>query len=143
MQVQPYVFFDGKCDEAVEFYKKALGAQVKMLMRFKDGPPQNPEQCPGGKPVPGDKVMHAELAIGETTILVSDGQSTGNPKFDGFSLAIGCKTVDEVERLWKGLSDGGHPIMPLTQTFFSPKFGMIADKFGVTWMVMANPQKPM
>lgn len=142
MQVQPYVFFDGRCDEALEFYKKALGAQVKMLMRFKDGPPQNPEHCPGGKPVPGDKVMHAEMVIGETTILVSDGNSTGNPKFDGFSLAIGCKTVDEVERLWKGLSDGGKPIAPLMETFFSPKFGMIADKFGVTWMVLVNSNKP-
>ena len=143
MQVQPYVFFDGRCDEALEFYKKALGAQVTMLMRFKDAPPMGDGGgggCPGGTP-PADKVMHAEMAIGETTLLVSDGNSSGNPKFEGVSLAIGCNTVEEVERLWKGLSDGGKPIMPLAQTFFSPKFGMIADRFGLTWMLMAHPQK--
>jgi len=143
VHVQPYVFFDGKCDEAIAFYKKALGAEVKMLMRFKDGPPQDPANCPGGKAVPGDNVMHGELKIGESTVLVSDGNSTGTPKFDGFTLAITCKTVEEVDRLWKGLSDGGTPIAPLMQTFFSPKFGMIADKFGVTWMVLVNSNKPM
>ncbi|MGH7976871.1 MAG: VOC family protein [Limisphaerales bacterium] len=133
--VQPYVFFDGKCEEAIEFYKKSLGATVNMLMRFKDCPEPPSPGC-----VPGDanKFMHAQFQIGETTILASDGRATGNPKFEGFALAISVKTEADADRAFNALANGGKVEMPLAKTFFSAKFGMVADKFGVFWMILVK-----
>jgi PhnB protein len=133
MQVQPYLFFDGRCDEAIEFYKSKLGAEVKALMRWKEMP--DPAACPAGS---ADKVMHSELRIGETTVMASDGSNgyKGQPKFDGFSLTISATSDAEAERLFGALSDGGEVRMPLAKTFFSSKFGMVADRFGVGWMVI-------
>lgn len=134
MQVQPYLFFEGRCEEAIEFYKSALGAQVGVLMRFKD----NPEgaQCPGGTPVPGDKVMHADLRIGDTQLMVSDGMASGSPKFEGISLSLTAADEAEADRLFNALADGGQVQVPMGKTFFSPRFGMVADRFGVSWMVI-------
>jgi len=132
MQVQPYLFFDGRCDEALEFYKKAIGAKVGTLMRFKDAPEQT--KCnPGSE----NKVMHASVQIGDTMVLASDGRNGGQPKFDGFALTLNAKSEDEADRFFNALGDGGQVTQPLTKTFFSPKFGMLADKFGVHWMVLA------
>ena len=132
MQVQPYLFFDGRCDEALEFYKNAVGAKVGMVMRFKDAP--EPTQCnPGSE----NKVMHASFEIGDTMVLASDGRNSGQPKFEGFSLAVSANSEAEVERMFNALGEGGQVTLPLTKTFFSPKFGMLADKFGVHWMIMA------
>ena len=132
MQVQPYLFFDGRCDEALEFYKNAVGARVGMVMRFKDAP--EPTQCnPGSE----NKVMHASFEIGDTMVLASDGRNSGQPKFEGFALTLNAKSEAEADRLFNGLVEGGQVTLPLTKTFFSPKFGMLADKFGVHWMVMA------
>jgi PhnB protein len=131
MQVQPYLFFDGRCDEALDFYKKAIGADAKMLMRFKDAPDQS-IVSPGSK----DKVMHAQVQIGDTTVLMSDGRCLGKPNFQGFSLAVSAKSEAEAEKMFNALADGGQVTMPLAKTFFSPKFGMLADKFGVGWMVL-------
>ena len=130
MQVQPYLFFDGRCDEAIEFYKKMLGANVGMLMRWKDSPDKS--MCTPGNE---EKVMHASLTIGETRVMASDGRNTGNPKFDGFALSVNAKDDADADRLFNGLSTGGKVVMPLGKTFFSPSFGMVADKFGVGWMV--------
>ena len=132
MQVQPYLFFDGRCEEAVEFYRGALGAKVEMLMRFKDCP--EPEH----KPSPGteDKVMHASLRIGEATVMASDGECQGKSSFQGFSLSLTASDAAEAERLFNALAEGGQVRMPLTKTFFSPRFGMVADRFGVPWMVV-------
>jgi PhnB protein len=141
VKVQPYLFFNGRCEEALEFYKQAAGAQVTSLMRFKDGPPQNTDNCGGGPPPPGDKVMHGEMKIGDTAVLVSDGQCNGAAKFDGFSLAVSVANVAECDKLFGGLSAGGNVIMPAGPTFFSPKFGMLADKFGVTWMILVDTMK--
>jgi len=135
MQVQPYLFFDGRCEEAIEFYRKALGAKVEMLMRFKD----SPEPMPGKAP-PGDKVMHSCLRIGDTAVMASDGNSTGRPSFQGFSLSLTARDQAEAERLFAVLGDGGQVQMPLAKTFFSPRFGMLADRFGVSWMVVVAPQ---
>lgn len=133
MQIQPYLFFDGRCDEAIEFYRKALGAEVTMLMRFKDSPePHQPGKLPPGAE---NKVMHANLRIGETTVLASDGRCLGRPSFQGFSLSLTVPTEAEAERLFVALGDGGQVQMPLTKTFFSPRFGMVADRFGVSWMI--------
>lgn len=132
MQVQPYLFFDGRCDEALEFYKNAVGAKVGMLMRFKDAPEQT--QC---NPRSENKVMHASFQIGDTMVLASDGRNSGQPKFEGFSLAVSANSEAEVERMFNALGEGGQVTLPLTKTFFSPKFGMLADKFGVHWMIMA------
>jgi PhnB protein len=134
MQVQPYLFFDGRCEEAIEFYRRALGAQVGMLMRFKD----SPEPCPEGMVPPGseNKVMHASLQIGGTTVMASDGHAKGAPSFQGFSLSLDAADDAEAKRLFDALSDGGQVQMPLGKTFFASSFGMVADKFGVSWMVI-------
>jgi PhnB protein len=137
MQVQPYLFFDGRCEEALEFYRGKLGAQVEMLMRFKDTPePPQPGMCPPGSE---NKVMHAAFRIGDTTVMASDGRCTGKPSFQGFSLSLTAPNEAEAERLFAGLGDGGQVQMPLAKTFFSPRFGMLADRFGVSWMVIVMP----
>jgi PhnB protein len=130
MQVQPYLFFDGRCDEALEFYQSALGAEVTMLMRFKDSP--DPAACPANA---GDKVMHASFRIGDTTVLASDGRCQGRPSFQGFALSLTAPNEAEAERLFAALGDGGQVQMPLTKTFFASRFGMVADRFGVPWMI--------
>jgi PhnB protein len=137
MQVQPYLFFDGCCEEAVEFYRRALGAEVTMLMRFKDSPePHDPGMVPPGA---GDKVMHVSFRIGETTVLASDGRCEGRPSFQGFSLSLTVPQEAEAERLFAALADSGQVQMPLTKTFFSSRFGMVADRFGVSWMIYVAP----
>ena len=132
MDLQPYVFFDGRCEEAIEFYKRALGAQVEMLMRFKESPDK--EACPVA-PGMEDKVMHASLRIGNTMLLASDGQCQGKPNFQGFALSLTVQTEAEADRLFNALADGGQVQMPLAKTFWSPRFGMVSDRFGVWWMV--------
>ena len=135
MNVQPYVFFDGKCEEALEFYKSAVGAKVDALMRFKDAPAdQQAQMAPGSK----DKVMHAAFKIGDTQILASDGQCGGKPNFQGFSLTINAADDKEAEKLFGALGKGGQITMPMSETFFASRFGMVADKFGVNWMVLAE-----
>lgn len=134
MRVEAYLMFDGRCEEALEFYRQKLGAEVTSLLRFKDNPePPNPEMGPASPP---DKVMHSSFKVGETTIMASDGRCRQEPRFDGFCLTISVPTVAEAERLFAALSDGGQVQMPLTKTFFSPGFGMVADKFGVNWMLL-------
>jgi PhnB protein len=139
MQVQPYLFFDGRCEEAVEFYKGALGAEVEMLMRFKDSPdPPPPGMVPPGS---GDKVMHACFRIGDTAVMASDGRCQGRPSFQGFSLSLAAADEAEADRLFAALSEGGQVQMPLNKTFFSPRFGMVADRFGVSWMVVVPSEE--
>jgi PhnB protein len=133
MEVQPYLFFNGRCEEAINFYRKALGAEVITLMRFKDSPqPAEPGMVPPGSE---NKVMHASLRIGETTLMASDGQCTGQPEFKGFSLSITAPDDAEAERLFAALADGGQVQMPLAKTFWTSRFGMVADRFGVGWMI--------
>jgi len=134
MQVQPYLFFDGRCDEAIEFYKKTLGAEVAMLMRWKDSPDKS--MC---TPANENKVMHSSVRIGDTTLMASDGRNTGNPNFQGFALSINAKDEADADKLFAALSDGGKVTMPMAKTFFSPRFGMLADKFGVSWMAITAP----
>ena len=130
MLVQPYLFFGGRCEEALEFYRKAIGAEVQMLTRFKESPePQKLPECFN------DKVMHVAFRIGKTTLMASDGQCDGTQNFDGFSLSITVPDVAEAERVFAALGKGGLVITPLEKTFWSPKFGMLQDRFGVGWMV--------
>jgi PhnB protein len=133
MSVQSYLFFDGKCEEALEFYKGAIGAKVDMLMRYKESP--DPSQMP---PNSADKVMHCAFKVGDTQILASDGHCAGKPSFQGFGLALNAKNDAEAEKLFGALEKGGQVLQPLTKTFFASKFGMVADRFGVMWMVMAE-----
>jgi len=135
MQVQPYLFFEGRCQEALEFYRRALGAEVTALMRFKESPDPQMVQ-PGSE----DKVMHASFRVGETTVLASDGRCGGHPSFQGFALSLTVANEAEADRLFGALVEGGQVIMPLTTTFFSPRFGMATDRFGVSWMVYVMPQ---
>ena len=138
MQVQPYLFFEGRCHEALEFYRKVLGAEVTALMRYKDSPDPTMVQ-PGSE----DKVMHASFRVGETTVMASDGRCGGNPSFQGFALSLTVANEAEAERLFAAIADGGQVIMPLTTTFFSPRFGMTTDRFGVSWMVYVAPRGPV
>jgi PhnB protein len=133
MQVQPYLSFEGRCDEAIAFYQKALGAKVDMLMRFKECPDQS-MVSPGS----AEKVMHAAVRVGDDQILMSDGRCQGSANFNGFSLALSAKSEADAERMFNALADGGQVRMPLAKTFFSPRFGMVADKFGVGWMVLVE-----
>ena len=134
MQIQPYLSFEGRCDEAIEFYKKAIGAKVDMLMRFKESPDQS-MISPGS----ADKVMHAALRAGDAQILMSDGRCTGSANFNGIALALSVASDADAQRIFSSLAEGGKVNMPLTKTFFSSNFGMLADKFGVGWMVMVAP----
>ena len=128
--VQPYLFFEGRCEEALAFYRGALGAEVTMLMRFKESP--DPGMVAPGT---GDNVMHASFRIGDTTVMASDGRCLGQPSFQGFSLSLTVSDDAKAERVFAALGDGGQVQMPLTKTFFSSRFGMVADRFGVSWMV--------
>jgi PhnB protein len=130
MTIQPYLFFDGRCDEAIEFYRKALNAEVQMLMRFKDSP--DPTMSHGNP----NAVMHAQVRIGDTVVMASDGRCEGKTKFEGFALSITVATPADADRIFNALAEGGQVQMPLAQTFFSPRFGMAADRFGVSWMVL-------
>jgi PhnB protein len=133
MQVEPYLFFDGRCEEAIEFYKKTVSASVQMLMRFKENPDPQPGSMPPGAE---EKIMHASIKVGDSSIMCSDGHCGGQADFKGFRLAIAAEDVPAAERMFAGLAEGGQVQMPLMQTFFSPKFGMLTDKFGVGWMIM-------
>jgi PhnB protein len=134
MMVQPYLSFEGRCEEAVKFYQEAVGAEVEMMMRFKDSPDQS-MVSPGS----ADKVMHVSMKIGDSQVMASDGRCTGQPAFNGISLSLTVADDAEAERRFAALQDGGRVTMPLTKTFFASKFGMVADRFGVNWMVMAGP----
>jgi PhnB protein len=139
--VQPYVFFEGRCEEAIEFYKKALGAEVLVMLRFKDSPVPPP---PGLPPGSENKIMHAQARIGQTVLMLGDGRCSGKPAgFQGFGLSLSLANETEVDKAFKALADGGQVQMPLEKTFFSPRFGMVIDRFGVMWMVLVQqmPQK--
>jgi PhnB protein len=134
--VQPYLFFAGNCEEAVNFYSRALGAQVEMIMRYKD----SPEPMPPGMIPPGfeDKVMHSSFRVGGNTIMASDNCQPGAKPFGGFSISLSLPTVAEVDRAFHALSEGGKVDMALDKTFWSSRFGMLTDKFGVAWMIGIN-----
>ena len=135
-QVQPYLFFEGRCEEALEYYRQTLGAEVLALMRFKDGPPdQDAAACGPGM---ADKVMHANFRIGDTTLMASDGRCEQPVGFQGFSLSITASSDAEAERFFTALAESGQVQMPLAKTFFASRFGMVADRFGVSWMVVSG-----
>ena len=137
MKVNPYLFFDGRCEEAIDFYKRALGAEVLMLMRFNE----SPDPPPPGMVAPGseNKVMHAAMRIGETEVMASDGRAMGKPEFKGVTLSLSASNEAEADRLFNALGEGGQVQMPIGKTFFSPRFGIVADRFGVSWMVVMTP----
>ncbi|SDR22014.1 VOC family protein [Pseudoxanthomonas sp. CF125] len=139
MYIQPYLSFDGHCDDAIAFYRQALDAEVVMLMRFGEGPGGSAE-CPGGAAPPADKVMHACLQIGQTQVFLSDGFSAGKPEFKGISLSLSAADDAEARRLFDALAEGGQIQQPLMPTFFSSGFGMLLDRFGVSWMVVVPGQ---
>jgi PhnB protein len=139
-QVQPYLFFEGRTEEALEFYRKALGAEVQVMLRYQDSP--EPGACPDGSVPPGDKVMHSCVKIGGTAVMASDGMCSGKPNFAGFSLSFPAKDEADARRRFDALADGGQVQMPLGETFFAKSFGVVADKFGLSWMVIAGPKNP-
>lgn len=136
-QIEPYLFFGGRCEQALEFYRVALGAQIEMMMRFDE----SPEPMPPGSMPPGfeKKIMHASFRIGDSRVMASDGNSEES-RFDGFSLSLTLSSELEVDRIFAALSEGGLVQMPLSRTFWSPRFGMLTDQFGVSWMLSVAPQ---
>jgi PhnB protein len=137
-KVEPYLSFDGRCEEALEFYRKALGAEILMLMRFSD----SPEKCDPSMMKPGfdKKVMHSSFRIGESTIMATDG-GCDSTKLGGFSLSLAVPTEAEADKYFNALAEGGKVQMPLSKTFFSPRFGLVLDRFGVSWMVIVPGQQ--
>jgi PhnB protein len=138
MHIEPYLFFDGRCEEAIEHYRNTIGATIENIVRFKDSPEPNSGTMPPGS---DNKIMHASFRVGDSRINCSDGMCQGKPAFQGVSLVIETKTDAEAEKVFKALSDGGAVHQPLIQTFFSSRFGMLADRFGVAWMVMTATAK--
>lgn len=142
MHVLPYLYFNGRCEEALNFYQQSIGAEIVAQMRFRDAPQsegEGAEACGGGLAPPADKIMHAEFMVGDTKIMASDGMCTGEPAtFQGVSLSLAVDDVAKAEKLFAALVDGGQVQMPMTETFFARRFGMVADKFGVSWMVLAE-----
>ncbi len=138
MSVTPYLFLDGRCEEAIEFYKKNLGAQVGMMMRFKEAPAGDHKPAPGSD----NKIMHAHITINGASLLLSDGMAQNKPEFKGFSLSLDAKDPAEGKRMFDALAQGGQVQQPLIETFFAKSFGMVADKFGVGWMIIAGPKNP-
>ena len=136
MAVTPYLFFDGRCEEALDFYKRTLGAEVEMLMRVKD----SPQPPPAGTYPPGseNKIMHSSFRINGTTVMASDGCAQGKPNFEGFALSVDAQDEATADRMFAALADGGKVQMPLGETFFARRFGMVADRFGVGWMIIVE-----
>ena len=133
MRIQSYLFFNGRCEEAIEFYKKAIGAKVETMVRFKEAPGDHK-----GAPGTENKIMHSSLRIGDTPVMASDGMTQDKAEFKGFSMTINAEDEADAKRLFGALSDGGQVQQPLTETFFSPCFGVVTDKFGVGWMVVVG-----
>lgn len=133
MQIQPYLFFNGRCEEAVDFYTRAIGAKVVMLMRYKE----SPEPPPPGMVPPGseNKIMHTSFTVGETLVMASDGHCSGKTSFQGLSLSLSVTDATAADEAFAALADGGKVDMPLATTFWSPRFGMLTDRFGLGWMV--------
>jgi len=135
--IQPYLFFNGSCEQAVDFYRKALGAEVEMMMRFKESPePPQPGMVPPGFE---NKIMHTSFRIGQTTVMASDGCSAEQANFQGFSLALSLSSEAQADRAFDALAKGGQVRMPLAKTFWSPRFGMVTDQFGIGWMISVAP----
>ena len=137
MQIEPYLFFEGRTEEALEFYKSRLGAKVEFMMRYKDNP--DPKYNP---PNSAEKVMHSCFRIGDAQVMASDGNCTGKPSFQGFSLTFNAADEADAKRRFNALAEGGQVNMPLGETFFAKSFGMVADRFGLNWMVIAGPKNP-
>lgn len=141
MAIQPYLFFEGRTEEALEFYRKALGAEVQVVLRYSDAP-GGTTKCPDGSVPPGDKVMHSAVKIGGTVVMASDGFCSGQPTFSGFSLSYEAEDEADAKKRFEALAQGGKVNAPLSETFFARAFGMVADRFGVSWMIMAGAKQP-
>src|SRR4051812_7079817 len=136
MKIQPYLFFDGRCEEAVQFYQRALGAKVEMMMRYKEGPPAG-----AGNPVPanyGEKIMHTTFRVDDAVLTAADDCPGGAQAHQGFALTLSVADEPMARRRFDALADGGQVVVPLGKTFFAPAFGMLNDRFGVQWMVMVQ-----
>ena len=133
MQIEPYLFFEGRTEEALQFYQQKLGAQVDAIIRYKENP--EPKYNPPGS---DEKVMHSLFRIGDTKVMASDGNCAGKPSFQGFALTLNASSPAEAEQRFNALAEGGKVQMPLGETFFAERFGMVADRFGVSWMVLSQ-----
>jgi PhnB protein len=141
MQIQPYLFFEGRCEEALNFYREHLGAQTVMMMRFKDNPDAGKAEAPSGCSMPegtGEKIMHCAFTVGDSMVMASDGMCSGKASFAGISLSLSADSPEQAEERFNALANGGQVQMPMGPTFFAKRFGMVQDKFGVSWMVLGG-----
>lgn len=132
MHVQPYLFFNGRCEEALDYYEKHLGAKINAKMRYSDAPPSDRPSSDAS----GEHIMYSNFTLGDTVLMASDDCVNADVKFQGFSLSLTMSSKDEADRAFNALADGGTVHAPLGQTFFSPYFGMVVDRFGISWMVI-------
>jgi PhnB protein len=132
MFVQPYLFFSGRCEEAIHYYEQHLGAKINAKMRYKDAPPNDRPAADAN----GEHIMYSNFTIGDTVLMASDDCVNTTTQFQGFSLSLTVETKDEADRAFRALADGGQVHAPLSQTFFSPYFGMVVDRFGISWMII-------
>ncbi len=139
-QIQPYLFFEGRTEEAIDFYRKNLGAEVQMVMRYRESP--EPAKFHDGRTPPAEKVMHSAMKIGDTVVMASDGLCSGSPSFGGFALTYPASDEADARRRFDGLAASGKVQTPLAETFFARAFGMVTDKFGVSWMIIAGAKNP-
>lgn len=137
--ILPYLFFNGRCEEAVMFYKQALGGEIEMLMRWKDNPDLPKDGCAPGMQVDPEQIMHASLKVGDAVLMASDGMPQEKSAFQGFSISLTARSDAECDRWFAALAEGGQVQMPLGKTFFAQRFGAVADKFGVSWMIIVPP----
>ena len=137
MRVQPYLTFEGRCEEALTFYQAALSAEILSMMRYKDSP--LPEGTGARPPGSDEKIMHASLRIGDSVLMASDGRCSGAPEFKGVSLSLALPDPAQAIRIFAALAQGGEVLVPMTETFFAQRFGMVADRFGLSWLVLAAP----
>lgn len=139
MLTQPYLHFDGRCGEAINFYTKAIGAKCDFMIRYRESPEPTQGVDMRGKE---DWVMHSNLRIGDSVIMASDDCTGKTTSFQGFQLSLMVDTEAEAKQRFAALAEGGQVRMPLTKTFFSASFGMLSDHFGVPWMVLVTPGTP-
>ena len=134
--ITPYLFFNGRCDEAIEFYKAALDAEIEYIMRFDE----SPEPLPDGTLPPNfdKKIMHATITVRGVKLMVSDGCAE-ELEFLGFRLAISEPTEEQARATFRALAESGTVDIPIGPTFWSPCYGMVTDKFGMPWMVSVEP----
>ncbi len=135
MRLNPYLNFDGKCAEAFAFYARCLGGQNLAIQTFRESP-----MAEHVGPEDQDRVVHARMNVGDTVLMGSDSPSNRSSEAKGFAVSLSVDSAEEAERVFHALAEGGEIHMPIGETFWAVRFGMLLDQFGIPWMV--NYERP-